>query len=343
MLKTLIPVFYRTFALLSVISICQVIGSKNSKAKLNKDDLHSIQLPPCAACKVLIESFKKGMETTSRGKFEGGDSAWEEDKLGSYARSEVRLIEIQEQICKDVERGKRQCQSLAEELESVFETWWFKKQASHPDLYTYVCIEEVKNCCPKDHFGQDCEKCPGFPDKVCNNNGKCKGSGTRKGSGLCSCDKGYTGIECSECDTGYYQSYKDDNKLLCSICHSACGNSCTGPGPRNCINCSKGWQLVDGKGCFDIDECLLSNKRCKNNQFCVNEEGSYKCLECDKSCNGCNGDGPDMCMKCADGHHLKDNFCITHQHQLAFLPYPECGIGNCRLTAFALLRLQSSR
>lgn len=59
MLKTLIPVLYRTFALLLLISICQVIGSKNSKAKLNKEDLHSIQLPPCAACKVLIESFKR--------------------------------------------------------------------------------------------------------------------------------------------------------------------------------------------------------------------------------------------------------------------------------------------
>ena len=220
----------------------------------------------------------QGIESTRRGKFEGGDSAWEEDKLGSYARSELRFIEIQEQLCKDVERGKIQCQGLAEELEGVFEDWWFKKQKTHPDLYTYVCIEEVKSCCPQYHFGPECEKCPGFPTNVCSNNGKCKGSGTRKGNGKCTCDRGYTGSQCSECDSGYYQSYKDDNKMLCSSCHSACEDSCSGPGPMNCNNCSKGWQLVEGKGCADIDECLLSDKQCKDNQFCVNEEGSHKCL-----------------------------------------------------------------
>lgn len=50
----------------------------------------------------------QGIESTSRGKYEGGDSAWEEEKLLSYKKSEVRLIEIQEKLCKDVERGKNQ-------------------------------------------------------------------------------------------------------------------------------------------------------------------------------------------------------------------------------------------
>lgn len=48
------------------------------------------------------------MESTARGKFEGGDSAWEEEKMKSYKKSEVRLIEIQEKLCKDVERGQKQ-------------------------------------------------------------------------------------------------------------------------------------------------------------------------------------------------------------------------------------------
>lgn len=48
------------------------------------------------------------MERTARGKFEGGDAAWEEERLGSYSRSEVRLVEIQEKLCADVERGKDQ-------------------------------------------------------------------------------------------------------------------------------------------------------------------------------------------------------------------------------------------
>jgi hypothetical protein len=48
------------------------------------------------------------MERTARGKFEGGDAAWEEERLGSYSRSEVRLVEIQEKLCSGIERGKDQ-------------------------------------------------------------------------------------------------------------------------------------------------------------------------------------------------------------------------------------------
>lgn len=32
--------------------------------------------------------------------------------------------------------------------------------------------------------------------------------------------------------------------------------------------------------------------------------------ECDKSCDGCSGDGPDMCDKCADGYVFQDPVCI---------------------------------
>lgn len=42
------------------------------------------------------------------------------------------------------------------------------------------------------------------------------------------------------------------------------------------------------------------------NVFCY-----FKFVGCDKACNGCTGDGPDMCIKCADDHYKKDNFCIS--------------------------------
>ena len=42
------------------------------------------------ACSVLVKSFEKGLERTSRGKFEGGDTAWEEKNQGKgYSTSEV--------------------------------------------------------------------------------------------------------------------------------------------------------------------------------------------------------------------------------------------------------------
>ena len=34
---------------------------------------------------------------------------------------------------------------------------------------------------------------------------------------------------------------------------------------------------------------------------------------CDKSCDGCTGDGPDLCLKCASGHHLEDGICVDSE------------------------------
>lgn len=181
-------------------------------------------------------------------------------------------------MCKEVERGETQCHALAEELESTIEDWWFNHQQTYPDLYNYICIRQTERCCPKDHFGPQCEPCPGFPDKICSNNGKCKGGGTRKGSGGCFCDVGYSGERCSECANGYYASYKDESKLLCSSCHVACDGLCHGAGPNNCEKCTKGWYMLNGQGCFDIDECVKPDEHCPGNQFCVNEDGGYSCL-----------------------------------------------------------------
>lgn len=59
-----------------------------------------------------------------------------------------------------------------------------------------------------------------------------QGNGTRKGSGQCSCDEGYKGLLCNECDASFYVSYKDDTKLLCSKCHPACQGTCTQAGVK---------------------------------------------------------------------------------------------------------------
>nr|CAD7432662.1 unnamed protein product [Timema monikensis] len=64
------------------------------------------------------QSDKRQMERTSRGKFEGGDAAWEEEKLQSYSTSEVRLIEIQENLCADIKDGINQI------LEYNVLGWW---------------------------------------------------------------------------------------------------------------------------------------------------------------------------------------------------------------------------
>lgn len=63
--------------------------------------------------------------------------------------------------------------------------------------------------------------------------GVCKGNGTRKGNGKCACDSGYTGEFCHDCDLEYYESFRDNEKLLCSSCHHSCAlGGCTSAGPK---------------------------------------------------------------------------------------------------------------
>lgn len=171
------------------------------------------------------------MKNTERGKYEGGDAAWEEEKLGSYATSEIRLVEIQEKVCSDVEEGRDQCYSFHEQYDHEIENWWFNYQSTEPSLFKYFCINATKLCCPELHYGENCTPCAGYPDRVCNNNGKCKGSGTRKGNGKCHCDVGYDGDYCDSCADNYFQAYKDDTKLLCSKCHQSCESTCQSAGP----------------------------------------------------------------------------------------------------------------
>ncbi|CAB0018883.1 unnamed protein product [Nesidiocoris tenuis] len=249
------------------------------------------------------------MARTNKRHFGGGDTAYEEEKLGDYAVSEVRLAEVQEGLCADVKRGQNQCFKLAELWESNFEDWW-PKQKEIEDLYDWLCVRTLSYCCPEGHYGAECRPCPGHPGPICSNNGKCKGAGTRKGNGLCACNIGYEGELCDKCTSGYYDVYRDEKTLLCSKCHKSCKGPCTKAGPKGCVECNVGWLSASaelGGGCLDVNECARAAPPCTKDEFCVNNEGSYACLQCDRSCDGCTGDGPDMCVKCAEGHKLEGN------------------------------------
>ena len=109
----------------------------------------------------------------------------------------------------------------------------------------------LKVCCPDGHFGPDCTECSqrDAAGKLCSGNGKCKGSGTRKGNGACSCDPGYKGALCDACALGYYQSYADNEKRLCSACHASCEGHCTAAGPKACAACKSGYLMDTERGC----------------------------------------------------------------------------------------------
>jgi hypothetical protein len=63
-----------------------------------------------------------------------------------------------------------------------------------------------------------------------------KGAGTRKGNGKCSCDPGYEGEFCNSCAATYFESYRDEEKLLCSPCHASCQGPCSQAGPKGLLH-----------------------------------------------------------------------------------------------------------
>lgn len=297
--------------LISIPGLCDV-----QPPVLNPDLLiPSKKIGECHACRLFVESFGNGLERTSRGKYEGGDVAWEEEKLKkSYKRSEMRLIDIQDSICQEEPKHAFQCHNIAERAEAFIEDWWAQDPDESTDLFKFICIDSLKLCCPKQHYGKDCLPCKGNLQNLCNGNGKCRGEGTRKGNGTCLCETGYMGDHCEICSPDYYLAYQDVNKMLCSPCHRACSGGCRSGTPKDCVACKQGYIFDSDEGCTDVNECEDVN-RCKKSEFCVNGDGSYVCFPCDKSCDGCYGDGPDMCRKCSTGYSKKGELCIQDREE----------------------------
>ncbi|XP_050350568.1 cysteine-rich with EGF-like domain protein 2 [Nymphalis io] len=294
------------FFLISMPTISYGITRTNLDTK---EQLHTKKINECQRCKVVTDSFSNWLEETSRGKHEGGDAAWEEAKLKSYARSEMRLVEIQESLCSELKTHQDDCYALSEEAESLLEKWWFHEYQNDLDLYTWLCIENLKYCCPANHYGESCTLCPNIRNnKICGGNGKCDGDGTRKGDGRCICKRGFTGTDCDECSHNFYNASKES----CKPCHKAC-DGCHGDGIEACVKCADGWTLKFGK-CIDNNECL-DLSICKSNEYCINKEGTFVCKLCDKTCKTCEGAGPSSCTTCSPNHVLWIGKCIDVKFQ----------------------------
>ncbi|XP_028407866.1 cysteine-rich with EGF-like domain protein 2-B isoform X2 [Dendronephthya gigantea] len=240
------------------------------------------------------------MDRTSGHNFGGGNTDWEERRLGSWADSETRLVDIMENLCSSTE-----CHSMVEEHEEDLETWWFKQKEK--ELETWLCIDTIRVCCPSGKFGTNCEECPGGSETPCSKHGKCEGDGTRTGTGECDCDDGYAAKSCNECDEEYYQDKNNTTELSCLECHESCDGGCHGGSPKDCEGCKDGWEESEEHGCTDKDECS-SGDVCASSNYCVNTPGSYKCEECDKSCEeNCTGPGNKACLACKTGYTMIEN------------------------------------
>lgn len=259
----------------------------------------------CSTCRQLCDNFQRGVDKTAKQNFGGGNTAWEERKLSKYETSEIRLTEVLEQVC---DSGSFECNHMLEEHEELLETWWFRRQSKHPDLHKWFCIDSIKVCCPKGTFGPDCNDCVGGSARPCHGNGACDGEATRGGNGRCSCNHGYQGELCLECSDGFYADVHNDTFTLCSECHTSC-KTCSGGTNKDCDECKTGWEEDDQDACVDVNECSREPSPCGDQQYCVNNEGSFSCKGCSRMCSGCTGEGPSACRSCATGYQDVDGTC----------------------------------
>lgn len=292
--------FLLYFLILSKIITCE-------KATSDFNGIKTDITNECQHCKLLTDSLKYWLHKTSRGKFDGGDAAWEEAKLKSYPRSEVRLVEIQEGLCSELKKRQDHCYSIAEKTEKALENWWLHQDPDAVDVYVSFCIENLQYCCPENHFGASCTPCPvDNNDKICGGHGKCDGSGTRTGNGTCKCWVGYTGTHCEKCTSNFYNAATG----TCKRCHKAC-DGCSGEGIADCEACAQGF-LMENNVCIDVDECSYPSS-CHPNQFCINEEGSHSCEDCYQLCKTCVGAGPTNCTSCDPEAVLWSGRCLNDE------------------------------
>ncbi|KAI3381641.1 hypothetical protein SNEBB_009764 [Seison nebaliae] len=291
----------------------------------------------CRYCHEIVDDFQKGLGSTKKGNFGGGNSDWESSRLGNYETSETRFLEIWEKLCENSKEVK-QCHYLAEELEERIEDWYMEKQEKEPNLFNYLCVEGNNGCCPKGTFGPKCGECLSDNNgRICSGHGKCDGDGYKFGNGKCSCDTSYSGDLCDECKEGYYETKNDNGDFVCKKCHESCKDECTGEGAISCIECGIGWERVDKK-CVDIDECALEDKgNCTDGTYCFNSRGSFSCKPCNRACSKCFSADKSNCEECSTGyrHVEKDGKKIC-------LDIDECIAGHdCKENEFCVNRAGS--
>ncbi|KAM9824594.1 stabilin-2 [Neosynchiropus ocellatus] len=132
-------------------------------------------------------------------------------------------------------------------------------------------LKVVRRKCCSGFFGPHCESCPGATGQVCFGNGVCL-DGTN-GTGVCQCNKGYSGTACEICESGKYGVHCDQD---CKCKNGRCNDGMQGDGT---CECDVGWRsvLCDEKIQSTADE-LCGSVKCHTSANCVYRSSQPQCL-----------------------------------------------------------------
>ncbi|KAI1891001.1 hypothetical protein AGOR_G00159370 [Albula goreensis] len=87
-----------------------------------------------------------------------------------------------------------------------------------------------------------------------------------------------------------------------------CMQRCTAVGERAVCSCLPGFDLLaDGHSCEDVNECRSGAHNCSRGDFCVNKEGSFRCVRLNELCD--EGFIHNMNRECVDVDE-----CVTSTH-----------------------------
>ncbi|XP_075795497.1 stabilin-1 isoform X2 [Pelodiscus sinensis] len=199
---------------------------------------------------------------------------------------------------------------------------------------TCLSIEWVPECC-ENHYGRDCQVCPGGLEAPCSNRGTC--SDRSGGSGRCNCTEAFIGTACELCAPGRYgpdcqactctengmcnEGLHGDGVCFCAegwtgercetelaaapVCSPACHSNASCRANNTC-ECGLHYE-GDGRTCTVIDQCRADNGGCSEHATCtqLGVQRSCTCLP------NYQGDGY-ICSpidRCADG---RNGDCSEH-------------------------------
>ncbi|KAL1007828.1 hypothetical protein UPYG_G00092170 [Umbra pygmaea] len=115
----------------------------------------------------------------------------------------------------------------------------------------------IMRCC-KNHFGRDCQVCPGGLEDPCGAHGECADG--RIGSGHCRCHNGFIGTACEMCEPEHYGN--NCTECTCSS-HGRCDDGIEGDGS---CSCRVGWT---GDNCnVKIEKKLVCSPECHDKAVC---------------------------------------------------------------------------